>query len=56
MQKKKTETLSFKIDGNFKERITQRAIEEKRTTSNFVVKVLTEYLDKIDEAKKIINN
>lgn len=51
MLKKKTKTLSFKIDEDLKERITNQAQEEKRTTSNLVVKVLTDYLNEIDEAK-----
>lgn len=54
MEKKKTETLSFKIDSDFKKRITNRASEEKRSISNFVVKVLTDYLDDIEKAKKLI--
>ena len=54
MDKKKTETLSFKIDSNFKHRIIERAEEEKRSTSNCVVKVLTEYLDEVDNAKRLL--
>lgn len=52
---KKNITLSFKIDEELHQRIEQRMKEEQRSKSNFVIKVLTEYLDKIDEAKKIIN-
>lgn len=54
MQKKKTETLSFKIDTDFKEKLQERATEEKRNMSNFVIKVLTEYLEKIEEAKRTL--
>ncbi len=54
MKKKKTETISFKIDSDFKDRITSRASEEQRSISNFVIKIITEYLDKIDDAKKTI--
>lgn len=54
MDKKKTETLSFKIDSDFKHRLVNRAAEEKRSISNFVVKVLTEYLDEVDNAKRLL--
>lgn len=55
MKEKKSETLSFKIEPELKKRLEQRANEEQRNMSNFVVKTLTEYLNKIDDAKKIIN-
>lgn len=54
MATKKTETLAFKIEPEFKERISKRASEENRNLSNFVVTVLTQYLDEIDKAKKLI--
>lgn len=56
MEDKKIYTLSFKINEELNKRIEERATEEKRNKSNFVIKILTEYLDKVDEAKKIINN
>lgn len=55
MGTKKTETLAFKIEPEFKERIVKRANEENRNLSNFVVNVLTNYLDEIDKAKSLLN-
>lgn len=54
MEKKKTETLSFKIDTDFKRKLTERAKEENRSISNFVITILTNYLNEIDKAKKLI--
>jgi len=54
MENKKTETLSFKIDPTFKGRLEERAQEENRNMSNFVVNILTNYLNEIDKAKKLI--
>lgn len=52
---KKTETLSFKIDPNLKARLDERAKEENRNMSNFVINILTNYLNEIDKAKKLIS-
>lgn len=54
MGTKKTETLALKVEPEFKERIVQRAEEENRNLSNFIVNVLTNYLDEIDKAKRLI--
>ena len=56
MALKKTETLSFKVDEDFKDRLSQRAKEENRTMSNFVLNILTRYLDEVEKAKKLIGN
>lgn len=54
MQGKKTKTLSFKIDDEFKDKLESRAKEEQRSMSNFVIKILTDYLNKIEDAKKTL--
>lgn len=54
MATKKTETLAFKIEPEFKERIVKRANEENRNLSNFVVNILTKYLDDIEKAKELL--
>lgn len=54
MGTKKTETLAIKIEPELKNRIAERANEENRNLSNFVVTVITNYLDEIDRAKRII--
>ena len=59
MEKEKaTNQIGIRITDTLKERINQRAAEEGRTPSNFVinfvVKVLTEYLDEVDNAKRLL--
>lgn len=54
MGTKKTETLALKVEPEFKKRVEERANEENRNLSNFIVTVLTNYLDEIDKAKKLI--
>ena len=54
MATKKTEIISLKVEPEFKDRILQRAEEENRNLSNFIVTVLTNYLDEIDKAKRLI--
>ena len=51
---KKTEILSMKVEPVFKDRVIKRASEENRNLSNFIVTVLTKYLDDIDRAKELI--
>lgn len=54
MGTKKTATLSLKVEPDFKARIENRAKEENRNLSNFVETILTDYLNEIDKAKKLI--
>lgn len=54
MATKKTATLSLKINPEFKSRIETRAEEENRNVSNFVETILTNYLNEVDKAKKLI--
>lgn len=54
MAKKKIISLGFKIDPELNDRIEKRAIEENRNKSNFVVNVLTNYLDEVDRAKRLL--
>lgn len=54
MKSKKTEVLSFKIDEEFKQKLLERAKEENRTMSNFVITILTNYLNEIEKAKKLL--
>lgn len=56
MEKSKaTERLGIRVTPELRERISKRADEEGRPMSNFVVKVLQDYLDRIDEAKKTLS-
>ena len=55
MQKEKaTERLALRVTPTLKERVEKRANEEGRTPSNLMINIITQYLDKIDEAKKLI--
>lgn len=55
MQKMKaTERIGVRVSPELKRRIENRAAEEGRPMSNFVVKVLEDYLNKIDDAKNLL--
>lgn len=56
MKDKATERIGLRVTPELKERLINRAEEENRTLSNFIIDKLMEYLDKVDEAKKILNN
>ena len=56
MKDKATERIGIRISPELKKRLEERAEEENRTLSNFIVDKLIDYLDKVDEAKKILNN
>ena len=54
-KEKATATIGLRVTPSLKERIDKRADEENRTSSNFVIHIVTEYLDKIDDAKKLLS-
>lgn len=56
MKEKATERIGIRISPELKKRLEDRAEEENRTLSNFIVDKLIDYLDKVDEAKKLLNN
>lgn len=56
MKDKATERIGLRVSPEMKERLIKRADEENRTLSNFIIDKMTEYLDRVDEAKKILNN
>ena len=55
-KEKATERIGIRVTPNLKLRIEQRAEEEGRSPSNIVIKIITDYLDKVDEAKKLIGD
>lgn len=55
MKSKATERIGIRVTPELKERLDKRAEEENRTLSNFVIATLVNYLDKVDEAKKLLN-
>lgn len=54
MKSKATERIGIRITPELKERLDKRAEEENRTLSNFIIAVLTNYVDKVDEAKQLL--
>lgn len=55
MKEKATEQIGIRISPELKERLIKRADEENRTLSNFIITTLTNYIDKVDEAKSLLN-
>ena len=50
MEKEKaTNQIGIRITDTLKERINQRAAEEGRTPSNFVINIVTKYLDEVEK-------
>lgn len=57
MEKEKAlNKMTFRLTETLKARIEARADEEGRTPSNFVTNIVTEYLNKIDDAKKTLKS
>jgi predicted DNA-binding protein len=54
-REKATEQIGFRVTPSFKERLETQAVEEDRTVANLIVKAMNDYLNKIDEAKKTLN-
>lgn len=56
MKKEKASSyIGFKISPAKKEKYEKRAIEENRSLSNFIQTVLDQYLEKVEEAKQLLN-
>ena len=54
MKDKATERIGLRITPDLKRRIEDRAAEENRTLSNFIIDKVTEYLDRVDDAKNLL--
>jgi len=55
MTREKTSSqMGFRVTQTFRERVEKQADEEGRTVANLIVNVISNYLDKVDEAKKIL--
>ena len=55
MEKEKTSSqIGIRVTPTFRERVEKRATEEGRTVANLITKIVNDYLDNIDEAKKIL--
>ena len=50
MKDKATERIGIRISPELKKRIEERAAEENRTLSNFIIDKVIDYLDKVDQA------
>ncbi len=55
MKDKATERIGIRISPELKKRIEERAAEENRTLSNFIIDKVIDYLDKVDQAKDLLN-
>lgn len=55
MKDKATERIGIRISPELKKRIEERADEENRTLSNFIIDKVIDYLDKVDQAKDLLN-
>lgn len=53
-REKALERISFRLTQELKEKIEIRAEEEGRTLSNLIVNVLSDYIKKVEEAKKLL--
>jgi len=51
---KTSKYIGIRVTENLHNRISERAAEEGRPVANLIVKVVNDYLDGIDEAKKIL--
>jgi predicted DNA-binding protein len=53
-KEKTVKQIGLRVTETLLTRIEERAEEEGRTVSNLVIKAINDYLDNIDEAKKIL--
>lgn len=53
-REKTTKQIGIRVTDSFYERVNERSAEEGRTISNLIIKVVSDYLDNVDEAKKIL--
>lgn len=53
-KEKATERIGIRITSSLKEELEKRANEEGRSMSNLIIKIVEEYINKINEAKRIL--
>jgi predicted DNA-binding protein len=53
-REKATEQIGFRVTPSFRSRVEDRADEEGRTMANLIIKVVNDYLDQVDDAKKLL--
>lgn len=53
MKEKKNNLLTMRMDDELKERIEKQAEEEHRTSSDFVRHCVLNYLEKVEEVKRM---
>lgn len=53
-REKATEKITFRTTEDLRRKLEARAEEEGRTASNLINNVLSDYLNKIEEAKKLL--
>lgn len=55
MKEKANNRIGIRVTESFREKLEQRAEEEGRTLSNFIINTLTKYLEDIEKAKKLLD-
>jgi len=50
MNGKKTEAINLRVDAEFKSRLTDAAMKERRSVTNMVMKILSDWME--DNAEK----
>lgn len=55
MKEKANNRIGIRVTDDLRQKLEQRAEEEGRTMSNFIINTLTKYLDEIERAKEILN-
>jgi predicted DNA-binding protein len=53
-KEKATEQIGFRVTPTFRDRLEVRADEEGRTMANLIIKVVNDYLDQVEDAKKLL--
>lgn len=55
MKEKLNNTITIRVSEEFKKQLEEQAVYESRTLSNLIQKVLTDYIEDIQKAKKLLN-
>lgn len=55
LKEKLNNVLTIRVTEEFKKQLEEQAAYESRTLSNLVQKVLSDYIDEINKAKKLLN-
>ena len=54
MEEKYTKRIAMRVTEEFYDKLKVRANEEQRTMSNLITKIVSDYLNEIEKAKKLL--